>query len=640
MATFSQANRPMRVDTTLGEDVLLLEGLSGTEAVSRPFDCTLDLLSTDQGIDGSKLLRTPMRVTVKLADGGERIIHGLVRRFTTLGRSEDLASYRAEVVPWLWFLSLSSDCKIFQKMTVPEIVEQVFTSQGYSDFEFKLVKSYPQRLFCVQYRESHLNFVSRLLEEEGIFYFFEHSKDKHVLKLVDDNSGVKPCPGQPTAHMAVSAAPWREQDVVVACEREDAVHTGKVTLRDYDPEQPLLQLEGSAAGKEPEEMYAYPGRYTTLDEGERYARLQLEAEEAQRHVVRGVGSCRAFQPGYRFDLKDHFRRDANQTYMLLELRYSAQAGDYRSWDSATFDYRIDFLAVPYSVPYRPFRVTPKPRVWGSQPAIVVGPKGEEIWTDKFGRIKVQFYWDRLGKKDENSSCWIRVSQPWAGKGWGSLAIPRIGQEVIVEFLEGDPDLPIISGKVYNADQTPPYDPAKGGVVSGLRSNTHKGKGYNEMSMNDTAGKEMITIHAQYDMSTTVEHDDTQTVVSGNRKIDVKAGTHTETIKGDTTINVTAGKQSNTVNKSIDITSQTAYIHLKAETEIQLEVGASKLLMKKDGTISLTGVDIGVTGSKSVTIKGGIVHSQADSEHQTKGAVVMSEGSATNTIKGGMVMLNP
>jgi type VI secretion system secreted protein VgrG len=210
----------------------------------------------------------------------------------------------------------------------------------------------------------------------------------------------------------------------------------------------------------------------------------------------------------------------------------------------------------------------------------------------------------------------------------------------VEFLEGDPDLPIISGKVYNADQTPPYEPSKGGVVSGLRSNTHKGKGYNEMSMDDTAGKEKVTIHAQYDMSTTVEHHDTQKIVSGNRTIDVVAGTHTETIKGDTTINVTAGKQSNTVKKEIEITSQSASIHVTASTEIKLEVGQSKLLMKKDGTISLTGVDIGVTGSKSVTIKGGIVHSEADSEHQTKGAVVMSEGSATNTIKGGMVMLNP
>ena len=221
-----------------------------------------------------------------------------------------------------------------------------------------------------------------------------------------------------------------------------------------------------------------------------------------------------------------------------------------------------------------------------------------------------------------------------------MHIPRIGQEVIVEYLEGDPDLPIITGRIYNAEQTPPYDPSKGGVVSGLRSNTHKGKGYNEMSMDDTAGKEKVTIHAQYDMSTTVEHDDTQKIVTGNRTINVVAGTHTETIKGDTTIDVTAGKQSNTVNKSIDITSKTAYIHLKAETEIQLEVGASKLLMKKDGSISLTGVSIGIDGSQKVAIHGAMVSSEADANHNIKGAIVMSEGSATNTVKGGMVMLNP
>ncbi len=639
MAKFSQANRPMRVDTALPEDELLLEGFSGSEAVSSPFAYTLDLLSENPSVPAAKVLRTPVCVTIKTAKG-ERFVHGVVRSFTQLGRSEDLTSYRAEVVPWLWFLSLSTDCKIFQNLNVPEIVEQVFTGLGYTDFQLKLVKTYPKRLFCVQYRESHLHFVSRLLEEEGIFYFFEHAKGKHVLMLADDNSAVKPCPGQETARMATTPGGWQGEDVVLECECEDAVHTGKVTLRDYDPDQPLLSLESSVVGKEPEEMYAYPGRYTMLEEGERYARLQLEAEEAQRYVIRGASNCGAFQSGYRFELKEHYSREANQPYMLLELRHTARAGDYRSWDSTPIDYQNDFLAIPAKVPYRPFRRTPKPRVWGSQPALVVGKKGEEIWTDKHGRVKVQFYWDRLGKKDENSSCWIRVSQPWAGKGWGSLAIPRIGQEVIVEFMEGDPDLPIITGKVYNADQTPPYDPSKGGVVSGLRSNTHKGKGYNEMSMDDTAGKEKVTIHAQYDMSTTVEHDDTQKIVTGNRTIDIVAGTHTETIKGDTTINVTAGAQSNTVNKSIDITSKTAYIHLKAETEIQLEVGSSKLLMDKDGKISLTGVDIGIDGKKIVVISGGIIHSEAKSEHQTTGAVVLSDGSTTNTIKGGMVMLNP
>jgi type VI secretion system secreted protein VgrG len=601
MANYSQANRPLKVDTELGEDVLLLEGVSGGEAVSSPFAYTLDLLSEDPSVAAAKVLRTPVCVTITGA-AGERLIHGIVRSFTQLGHSDDLTFYRAEVVPWLWFLSLSTDCKIFQNLSVPEIVEQVFQELGYKDFQNKLIKSYPKRLFCVQYRETHLNFVSRLLEEEGIFYFFEHSKGKHVLMLADDNSAVKPCPGQPAARMATTAGAWQDEDVVLACESEAAVHAGKVTLRDYDPEQPLLSLESSVAGQEPEELYAYPGGYTVLEEGERYARLQLEAEEAQRQVIRGASTCRGFQSGYRFNLKEHFSRAANQAYMLLELRHTARAGDYRSWDSTPIDYQNDFLAIPASVPYRPFRRMPKPRVWGSQPALVVGKKGEEIWTDSQGRVKVQFYWDRLGQKDENSSCWIRVSQPWAGKGWGSLAIPRIGQEVLVEFLDGDPDLPIITGRVYNADQTPPYEPGKGGVVSGIRSNTHKGKGYNEMSMNDTAGKEMITIHAQYDMSTTVEHDDTQHIVTGNRKIDIDTGTHTEKIKGDTSITIVSGTYkldvaANThthhvakdIIENYDANQKTTVknkITIDGGDEIFLKSGNSSIKLEKGGKITI------------------------------------------------------
>jgi type VI secretion system secreted protein VgrG len=269
----------------------------------------------------------------------------------------------------------------------------------------------------------------------------------------------------------------------------------------------------------------------------------------------------------------------------------------------------------------------------------VGKSGEEIWTDKYGRVKVQFYWDRLGKNNENSSCWIRVSNPWAGQGWGSVSIPRIGQEVIVDFLEGDPDRPIIMGRVYNAGQMPPYALPGSRVISGLKTNsTPGGGGYNEMSMDDTKDKEKVTIHAQFDMSTTVEHDDTQTV-HNNRTISVD-GTHTETIKKDTTITVSDGKETNTVNQEIVITSQSAHIHLTASTEIQLQVGSSTLLMKSDGSIELKGTNITIDGAESVTIHGMSVTSKADADHNTKGAIVVSEGTATNTVKGAMVMLNP
>jgi type VI secretion system secreted protein VgrG len=330
----------MRVDTTLGGDVLLLAGFAGEESVSEPFAYTLDLLSEDSTIAAEDLLRTPATITVKVPGGDDRIIHGLVSRFTQLGQTDELTSYRAELVPWLWFLSLSADCKIFQNKDVLEIVEQVFKDQKYSDFAVRCTKSYPKREYCVQYRESHLNFVSRLLEEEGIFYFFEHSSEKHVLVLADNNSSVKPCPSQASAR--VTAEGLTEEDIVTAFQRELAVHVGTVTLNDYDSLQPSLNLKTSVAGDEKEEVYDYPGMYTEPEEGERLARLQLEAHETLREVVRGQSTCRGFQSGYRFDLKGHYRRDLNKSYMLLEIMQSGRGGSYQNGDSEACDYSNDF----------------------------------------------------------------------------------------------------------------------------------------------------------------------------------------------------------------------------------------------------------------------------------------------------------
>ena len=661
----------MRVDTVLGTDVLLLAGLSGVEGVSMPYAYRVELLSEEPAVKAEDVLRTPVTIALRLPGGEERTIHGLVNRFVQLGQADDLTSYRAEVVPWLWFLSLSRDCKIFQNLSVPEIVEQVFRSQGYADFQVKCTRRYPKREFCVQYRETHLDFVSRLMEEEGIFYFFDHTGPKHVLVLADGNGSVQPCPGMAKARLAPQST--LEEDIVTELQQEHSVHVGTVTLKDYDYLQPALSLESSLSGDGREEVYDYPGKYATLDDGERYARLQLEAEEATRQVIRGAGLCRYFQSGYRFDLEDHYLPEANQAYLLLQVRHSGTAGDYRSWDSAPMDYRNEFLAIPCDVPFRPVRRTPRPAVRGSQTALVVGPAGEEVWVDRHGRIKVQFYWDRLGRRDENSSCWVRVAQPWAGKGWGSVNIPRIGNEVVVEFLEGDPDRPIVTGSVYNADQAPPFTLPGAGIQMGMKSRSSPGGGgFNEITMTDTKGKEMMNVHAQYDMVTKVEHDDTQTVVN-DRTITVD-GKHTETIKKDTTIKVTEGNlshdvvagtathhvkgavtesyeatQATTVKGDITIVSQTGgitvaadakHIYIHAATSIHLHVGESMIWMDSGGQINIKGIDVAINGSGSVTIKGGIVHSEAQSQHQTKGAIVLSEGSATNTVKGGMVMLNP
>jgi type VI secretion system secreted protein VgrG len=379
--------------------------------------------------------------------------------------------------------------------------------------------------------------------------------------------------------------------------------------------------------------------------------------------------------------------------MLLEIRHWGRAGDYRSWDSAPLDYRNDFLAIPFSVPYRPLRITPKPRIWGTQTAVVVGKAGEEIWTDKDGRVKLQFYWDRLGKKDENSSCWIRVSQPWAGKGWGGLSIPRIGQEVVVEFLDGDPDCPLIVGRVYNAEQTPPYNPGAGGVVSGMRSKTHKGSGYNEMSMDDTTGKEKVTVHGQYDMGTRVEHDKTESIgnnetidigndrtetVAGNETLSV-AKDRTRTVSGSETVTVTmtrthtvgineaitvgaaqevsvgasrsltvGGSQSTSIggdhsvqvgkNETVEIGKKLA---ITVGDEIMIKTGEASILMKKDGTITISGKDILINGSGKIGIgasKEMTLEASNDMSVQTSKAMSI-KASKDITIKGQKILQN-
>ena len=676
--SYTQANRPMRVETALGADTLLLAALSGTEAVSAPFAFRLELLSEDPAIVPDDVLRTPVVLTLRLPDESERTVHGLVRRFAQRGRSEELTAYRAEIVPWLWFLSLSRECRIYQNLSVPEIVEQVFRAQGYADFEMRLVKSYPKREYCVQYRETHLDFVSRLLEDEGIFYFFEHSPDRHLLVLADSNGAATPCEGMPTARMAPQVATAGD-DVVTALHREHRARPGKVALRDYDFLQPSLNLESTIAADEPEEVYDYPGLYSKPEEGERYARLRLEGQAARREVVSGEGTCRAFVSGCRFDLAEHYREDANQAYLLLRVRHQASAGDWRSWNDSPLDYRNRFLAVPHAVPFRPRRSTRRPFVRGSQTALVVGPAGEEVWMDKHGRIKVQFYWDRQGRKDENSSCWVRVAQPWAGKGYGSIQIPRIGSEVVVEFLEGDPDRPLVTGCVYNAEQTPPFALPAAGIQMGMKSRSSPGGGgANEITMTDTKGKEMMNLHAQYDMVTTVLNDRTSSI-KNNDTLDVSVdrtetigGKHTETIAGNTTITVSGGNYSHdvaggtatihvsgavaetfdstlstTVSGKISLDSTGAEIAVSAATKISLVVGASSLKMDAGGTIELSGVNITINGVK-IALAGDAETSMTVAASSVKctpagtdiaGAKVTSVATTINEVKGATVKLN-
>ncbi|MBT8405650.1 MAG: type VI secretion system tip protein VgrG, partial [Gemmatimonadetes bacterium] len=633
MSEFTQAERSLRVETILGTDVLLLDSFAGTEAVSRPFSYRIDMLSLEPEIVAADLLRTTMRLDIDLPEGGTRYVHGMVRSFAQLGQSEELTAYRAEVVPWTWFLSLSHECRIHQNKTVREIVATVFEDLGFPDFEDRCTRSYTPREYCVQYRENHLNFVSRLLEEEGIFTFFEHSEDRHVLVLADDNSAFHPVLGHPEMWM------WRGQnmgaaDGITSLERERSARLGRVVLNDYDWLQPQMSLLSQLDGAEPEEFYDYhPRHYTTQDLGDRYSRLRLEEHEARREVVLGRANCRHFEAGRTFELREHYREDMNEEYALLQVSQAGRTPDYRGRDTPTTEYDVSFVAMPSRVPYRPTQTAVRPTIQGLQTAEVVGKAGEEIWTDSHGRIKVQFHWDREGQKDENSSCWIRVATPWAGKGYGSISIPRIGNEVVVAFEEGDPDRPLVLGSVYNAVQTPPFGLPGSGIQMGMKSHSSPGGGgSNEITMTDTKGSEMMNIHAQYDQVTTVQNDQTNTI-NNNRTTSV-AVDDTESVGSNQSIDVGAD-QSTTVGGNRTVTvgaNQQTTIGANADTTVS---GNESAAVGGSRSISIGANDDLSVGGNQTMGAGGNAELSAGANYTIKGGVnVEVDAGAKVTIKAG------
>jgi type VI secretion system secreted protein VgrG len=512
---FTQTDRALKIDTPLGPDVLLLRSISGQEAVSQLFRFQLELLSEQDDIEFDDIVGKNVTVHVETLDA-HRIFNGFISKFSQGSRDERFTYYRAEMVPWLWFLTRTADCRIFQNQAAPDVIKKIFQDLGFQDFDLRLYKSYRQREYCVQYRETDFNFVSRLMEEEGICYFFEHDEEsaKHTLVLADDAAAHKPCPGQPKARCDFNAGGWRGEDVISEWRIEQEYRPTAWAHTDFNFETPSTSLMVTVKEDGSYEIYDYPGIYTKKKDGDQLAKTRLQETLAFKSRVSGKSNCRHFTTGSIVEVTDHYRDDMNQKWMLTAVYHQSTMGEaYGSGGSDEgFFYSNTFESIPASVPFRPLRMTPKPSVQGCQTAIVVGPAGEEIFTDKYGRVKVQFHWDREGKKNENSSCWVRVSHPWAGKAWGGIHIPRMGDEVIVDFLEGDPDQPIIVGRVYHAENMPPWGlPAKM-VVSGFKSySTKGGGGYNEFSMDDTKGNELINIHAQYDQHKRIEHDEVVSV---------------------------------------------------------------------------------------------------------------------------------
>ena len=539
---YTQDNRIIAIDTPLGKDVFLLHGFAAQEAISRLFRISAELFSENASIDFTKIIGQQVTVSVQLADGSKRYFNGHVSRFAQTGMDERFTHYHAEIVPWLWFLTRRADCRIFQNMTIPDIVAKVFKDRGFGDFRNSLQGDFEQREYCVQYRETDFNFVSRLMEQYGIYYFFEHEKNKHTLVMGNKPSVHKPCPSQSKARVDFAGGVYlKDEDLVGSWNLEQELRPGKYALTDYNFETPstsLLANENTifkVGGNDSYEVFDYPGEYTKKAEGESRTQIRMQEEETIHLIGVGSGGCRTFASGYRFDLSGHSRGDQNQTYLLTEVQHSATVGSSYMGAGGDSDehYSNHFRCIPYSVPFRPQRNTPRPFVQGPQTAVVTGKSGEEIWTDKYGRVKVQFFWDREGKKDEKSSCWVRVSQPWAGKNWGSINIPRIGQEVIVDFLEGDPDRPLITGRVYNDEQMPPYKLADNQTRTTFMSRSTKGGGssnYNELRFEDKKGDEQIFMNAEKDMDWRVEKESRE-YVGANRHM-VVASSQFEKVGGD------------------------------------------------------------------------------------------------------------
>ncbi|MBC7773470.1 MAG: type VI secretion system tip protein VgrG, partial [Pyrinomonadaceae bacterium] len=541
----AQARRNMAISTPLGKDVLLLETFTYNEEVARPFSMVAAVTSaTPRSVDVEHLLGKPTTIRMMRKDRRKRYFNGIVSRVVQNQRIKDRPQYELTIVPKFWLLTRSSDCRIFQKKSVPQIVAEVFKEHNIDDsLSDRLKARYVKHDFLVQYRETSFNFLSRLMEMEGIYYYFEHTQQGHQLVLADDTSCHRALPGydQIPFHPRLDApAP----DRIFEWRGEAEITTAQVGMRAFDFKAPNTQpngskdlnIDGKVAGSE---IFDYPVEFHIPADAGRFARLRAEELAANAKFYYAQTDCRGINVGGTFKLTDpigQLRKSQVRKYTVVGVSLSGAVTDYVSGNGIPGEeFTCAFRCIQASRVYRPPRSTPRPVVSGSQTATVVGPAGDEIHTDKYGRVKLQFHWDRHGKSDQDSSCWVRVSQPWAGKGFGGIQIPRIGQEIIVDFLEGDPDRPIIIGRVYNAGNMPPVSAAgrdasrnevnptnmiEAAMQMTLRSNSLGGSGgHNEITMHDSGGAEKLFLKAQKDEVHLVQNDRKDTVLNDeNREV--------------------------------------------------------------------------------------------------------------------------
>jgi type VI secretion system secreted protein VgrG len=555
--------RVMEIVTPLGEDVLLFHSMNAREEMNRLFEYHVDLLSAKDDINLDEILGKNVTIKLALPQDETRFFNGYVTRFSQGGTLGRFRRYHATVRPWLWFLTRTTDCRIFQDQTVPDILKAVFADHAAAEFKFELTSTYRKRTYCVQYRETDLNFISRLMEEEGIGWYFRHTEGHNTLVLTDSTSMHAAVPGYETLSFISDLEQVRpELEHIRGWDFSREIQPGVYVHDDYDLERPSVELRTSRSlprnyTPSDYEVFDYPGLYQQKADGEHYAAVRIDELGSQFELAQGKTNARGLAVGFLLKLEEHPRADQNREYLMVSAACDLLFENYESLpDPRPTNYSCAFVAMPASQQFRPRRRTRKPFVQGPQTAFVVGPAGEEIFTDELGRVRVQFHWDRRGKNDQHSSCWIRVSQYWAGKGWGSIHIPRIGHEVIVDFLEGDPDQPIVVGRVYNGTNVPPYSLPDNKTQSGVKSRSSlqgTPDNFNEIRFEDKKGEEEINVHAErnlstsveadesrsvgHDRSTTIDHDDVLTV-KHDRKIIVKEGNETHVIeKGQRSTNV-------------------------------------------------------------------------------------------------------
>jgi type VI secretion system secreted protein VgrG len=647
----SQAEFLFHSDALSGAS-LLVHQFSGRESLSRPFEFLIDLVCEDPDLDLEAPIGQPACLTLRGRhfDGSRysRYVHGVIERFIQIGAGVRQSRYQASLVPTIKPLAFTRNSRIFQKQSGPDVTQKVLKDDKVpSDWVSTMLHgSYGARDYCVQYQESDLDFIQRLWEEEGIFYFFEHENDKDKLMLGDGGHAFSDLPAY--SEVQLRDRPHLHEECLFEFRAESVLRPGATVLRDFKFKQPTLDMEATAQADKfaDYKMYFFPGEYVDPALGKQYAKLRLEELQCRKSRFVGTGSVRAMLPGHKFSLAGHRRDDCNQEYLIVAVEHrgtqpQALAEEGEAKHEASYQNRIE--CIPAKVPFRPSRETPRPSIPGVQTAVVVGPPGEEIHCDEHGRVKVKFHWDRDPGRDDNSSCWIRVSQPWGGAGQGGMFIPRISQEVVIQFLEGDPDRPLIVGRVYNGENSVPHGLPAAKNISTIRSaSTPGGGGYNEIKFDDSKGKEEVFVHAQFDMNEVVEHNHNTTVhadqsntVDGSQTETIKVdqtlavdGNQTETVKKNQTSTVTEGDQSITVKtgtRTLTVKGDVTETVQTGNHSTTIQTGASSLTVKQDRNVTVQ------SGSHNVTVQTGDSNHTVDTGHHN---ILVLTGNSTLTVNTG------